>query len=115
MDIKPGEAIKFLRDECGFRCGDPSSQISRAWAAIEGLEAKSMGLRIKAIRCCAEANDYGDQRDEAIARADRAEDNAALLTAANIAYAEQVAKLIGRAGNAEAEVARLRQLLGGQA
>lgn len=35
-----------------------------------------------------------------------------LLRAANIAYSQQVNELIGRAGNAEAEIARLRDMLG---
>ena len=32
-------AIKFLRDKCGFSCGDPDSEISRAWEAIEAKSA----------------------------------------------------------------------------
>ena len=34
------DAIKFLRDKCGFSCGDPDSEISRAWEAIEAKSAE---------------------------------------------------------------------------
>ena len=33
------DAIKFLRDKCGFGCGDPGSEISLAWKAIEDQSA----------------------------------------------------------------------------
>ena len=32
------DAIKFLKSNCGFSCGDPDSEISRAWSEIEAME-----------------------------------------------------------------------------
>ena len=33
-------AITFLKNECGFACGDPNSDISKAWAEIESLRQR---------------------------------------------------------------------------
>lgn len=38
-------AIKFLTKNCGFSCGDPDSEISRAWAEIEAMAADAERYR----------------------------------------------------------------------
>lgn len=39
------DAIKFLTKNCGLSCGDPDSEISRAWAEIEAMAADAERYR----------------------------------------------------------------------
>lgn len=39
-------AIKFLREQCGFKCGDQHSDISRAWAEIEAMTKQARRYEI---------------------------------------------------------------------
>jgi len=102
------DAIKFLKSNCGFSCGDPNSEISRAWAEIEEMQRDAERYRWRKenpaievevfrgrYRCTARdsvVTDWLDSYDEAIDAAmnganTRLDDTAAAIDAARAAKA----------------------------